>query len=403
MPPAINSAKRGYPEESQSRPKPQNRHQYEDNDQYGRGPQQQDDYRNDQANIKDDSYNRQGNQHQYTLEDESYAKKPMLGQQYERVPSANEYYSLSIPDNYQPKQPSAFQRASVSNLGNFNRRHPSASIVNKAENNEFFDRNFGSQHDRKKQQQQEMKNQLVNELQIQMELKKERERREKVVKALDDQRAEDRYVKELTVLNEQRQAEAVRPPTNIFAEGLTDAEIISEKRRESEWAASKPISVQELPKDPEYSRHHQAEVSIHHKQQQELSLVSRGADRSRAIESLHAMSRDHHATQVSQNSVSNIGIGRDLDPLSSAIQQHQHPPSKYSEYNQRVADYAVERMDDRKRELRMNTNLLYQQLIDLRVIGFDSREKRTIQTTSSSRPFKTMILSEGTSKSKTGN
>ena len=295
--------------------------------------------------------------------------KPSSANYPERVPSANEYYSLSIPDQNPPKRESAFQKASSANLANFSKGDYRGQPGQLGANNEFFDKHFGEAHDRKKRQQQEMKDQLVADLQVQMELKKERERREKAQKALEDHRAEERYLKELNKINEYSVAESKKRQPNLFAEGLNDNDIAADFRKEKEQSNPRSVSLKTIPREPEMHSVHVAEAHSISRPNPELSVTSKPPERLKINEVSFAGGKEQPSTYGHVHSVTGQPTGRDYEALGAAVQHHQPMPAKYQEYSQRVADFGVERMDEKKRELRMNTNLLYQQLIDLRVGG----------------------------------
>lgn len=289
---------------------------------------------------------------------------------HERVPSANEYYSVSMPDYVGPAKPSTFQKASASNLANF--RPKAAGQNGTSQDNEFFDKNFGSAHDRKKAQQQAMKEQLVNELQQQMDMKKERERREKAMRALEEQKAEERYIRDLNHINEQSVAESKKRHVNIFAEGLNDTDVAADFKKEKEFSniinvETKRVSQKTILREPDILSVHAGDFLPNNRQQPELSIMSNIADKGRPTDMSFANLKEVLPNYGSNVSISIQPVGRDIDPVGAAIQNFQQPPTKYQEYSQRINDFELERVDEKKRELRMNTNLLYQQLIDLRV------------------------------------
>lgn len=293
--------------------------------------------------------------------------KPSSATYNERIPSANEYYSVSLPEQNPPPRTSTFQKASASNLANFKNKDYHGGSGQGGPNNEFFDKYFGQVHDNKKKQQQVMKEQLVMDLQRQMEMKKQKERDEKALRAFEDQRAEDRYVRELNMINEQSVGDSKKRQPNQFAEALNDNDLAADYKKEKEISIAKSASLKTIPREPEMHPMHMPDPLSVIRPNQEPSVSSKVYEKQRQPDMSFSGGREVNQGYGGVQTVTGHALGRDNDAIGTALQQYQQPSSKYQEYSQKINDFAMDRMDDKKRELRMNTNLLYQQLIDLRV------------------------------------
>jgi len=314
----------------------------------------------------DQAYYDDGSYQQYMQKEPSYSN-----QRQQRKQSIGDVSASG--DYLAPARSSPFQQASKVSLNGYQQQQGGEAVPNYARrqpppppvSNEFFEKNFGQALERKKVQNEERKAELVNELQTQIMSKKEREKREKMQRDLEDMRAEERYLADLKKLQDQNPADAKKKPINIFADGLNDADI-----------PPNPVSISK-PKEPSL-------VSAPAVDKRSLpateGVIDRISSANKTTNRPGNPTQDFSQRQGDLTSQPELSFGRDKegmptlsyktspDALALALQQQQNKMPRYVEYGQRVQEYHNEKYDDKKKELRMNTNLLYQQLIDLRVV-----------------------------------
>lgn len=242
---------------------------------------------------------------------------------------------------------SAFQQASRASLARY-QRAPSG----KTKGSEFYEKYFHQPSESHQRVLAEQKQDLVHSLQQQMIDKKERERQEKMQRDLEDMRAEEKYLADLRKAQELSSNEK-KKPFNIFTEEPPAVETQIESRR---------------PREPSRVMKEEASFQSHQVQRapSESSKREQPPEEGRVV-SLQVPGVEVQAFSASTGMpLANLAEpGGEGDSLALALQERGGQKDKWRD---RVEGEAQNKVDQKKRELKMNTNLLYQQLVDLRVV-----------------------------------
>ena len=155
-----------------------------------------------------------------------YMRQQSQNQSQQQRPDSD--YRTALPSIQQQQgRYNAFQKASEVSLQNYDSQSSKRLLANnnKPATSEFFEKNFGNAEARKRQQMESIKNELRDELGVQIQMKTEKLKREKQMEKLEDLRAEEKYVKELKKYNEASVTEKGKKIGNVFAESVIDPEI----------------------------------------------------------------------------------------------------------------------------------------------------------------------------------
>jgi hypothetical protein len=207
--------------------------------------------------------------------------------------------------------------------------------------NEFYEKNFGANLDRKVRLKEVQKEEIKQEIQNQIIEKKERERQERDKRIMEDMRAEERYLSDLKRLQEAGRLEA-QPRANIFADEINDEELSGSGNYNR--ADVNPVS-----------------GSLAKKQEQVPSVPipnNRDPDPERLV--------SKRSIEVSRSKPPVFANDPNQLPGESVLVRF----TNSQEFRERPAYFADSKLDQKKKELRVNTSLLFQQLMDLRVASF---------------------------------
>ena len=258
------------------------------------------------------------------------------------------------------ERPSVFQQASQLSIGRKGRLISAESQAT----NEYFEKNFGNALERKRVIKERAKEELVSELQNQIVSKAEEKRRKKMVEEEADRLAEQRYLNDLKRMREGSAGEKKRQLIQV--EGVGEHEARATGNRRESAVGSGAVERRENPvEDTQRMRSGGSKVSF--------------PGQARGVVNEQSKShRDEEGAPPDPNYLSEDGPrsqtygGREgysaahVDSLAMELHADQVRNDRYMEYATRMQDYSDFKADEKRRELRMNTNLLYQQLVDLR-------------------------------------
>jgi len=262
-------------------------------------------------------------------------------------------------------RPSIFQQASLNSL----QRNPRLISAESGLSNEFFEKNFGQAQERKKIQAEGRKHEVASELLNQILEKKERDRKKKMDNDQLEMLAEQKYLNDLKKIQESSTVEK-KKPFNIFAEDLNDAEISADGKKNyppagaagSKQRIPSAADRERLPQPAEGSKSNLGGSSRVSLQKRVIGGEYSAANREEASPDMTFAREDQVNDYVSDQpyNMSNV------DALAEELYAGQLNNDRALQYASKMQEFADFKSEEKRRELRMNTNLLYQQIIDLR-------------------------------------